>query len=50
MPDGPVWDGTNETLHDDNIIFDNHYEPWKNLIKTTRTVTTGIKGLQQTLR
>ena len=50
MPDGPVWDRTNETLYDDNIIFDNTYELWKNLIKTTITVTTGIKGLQQTLR
>ena len=50
MPDGPVWDGTNATIHDDNLIFDNPYEPWKNLIKTTRTVTTNIKGLQKTLR
>ena len=50
MPDGPVWDCTNATIHDDNLIFDNPYEPWKNLIKTTRTVNTNIKGLQKTLR
>ena len=31
-------------------IFNNPYELWKKLIKTTRTVTTGIKGLQQTIR
>ena len=50
MPDGPVWDGTNATIHDDNLIFDNPYEPWKSLIKTMRIVTTNIKGLQQTIR
>ena len=49
MPDGLVWDGTNATIHDDNLIFDNPYEPWKNLIKPTRTVTTNITGLQQTI-
>ena len=50
MSDGPVWDETNNTILDGSIIFDNPYEPWKNLIKTTRTVTTGIMGLQQTIR
>ena len=34
-------------LQDDNIVPDNPHESWKNV--TTRTVTTSIKRIQQTL-
>ena len=43
MSDGPVWDETNNTIHDDNIIFDNPYEPWKNL-KNNMNVHNRNKG------
>ena len=44
----PVWDSTHLQFDDDAINFDNPYEPWKN-IKLTKTVTTWIKGIQETL-
>ena len=44
----PVWDGTHLQFDDDAINFDNPYEPWKN-IKLTKTVTTSIKGILETL-
>ena len=44
----PVWDSTHLELDDEDINFDNSYEPWKNVTKLTKTVTTSIKGIQQT--
>lgn len=49
MTDRPVWDGRHLEYQDEEIIFDNPYEPWKNITKTTRTVTTSIRGIQQAL-
>ena len=45
----PVWDSTHLQYDDDEIQFDNPYEPWKNVTKLTKTVTTSIKGIQETL-
>ena len=45
----PVWDSTHIQFDDDEINFDNPYEPWKNITKLTKTVTTSIKGIQETL-
>ena len=44
----PVCDSTHLELDDEDINFDNPYEPWKNVTKLTKTVTTSIKGIQQT--
>ena len=49
MSDRPAWDGTHLEFQDDDIVFDNIYEPWKKVTKTTRTITITIKGIQQTL-
>ena len=45
----PVWDSTHIQFDDDEINFDNPYEPWKNITKLTKTVTTSMKGIQETL-
>ena len=45
----PVWDSIHLQFDDDDINFDNPYEPWKNITKLTKTVTTSIKGIQETL-
>ena len=45
----PVWDSTHIQFDNNEIQFDNPYEPWKNIIKQTKTVTTSIKGIQETL-
>ena len=45
----PVWDSTHLEFDDDDITFDNPYEPWENVTKLTKTVTTSIKGIQETL-
>ena len=45
----PVWDSTHLQFDDEDINLDNPYEPWKNVTKLTKTVTTSIKGIQQTL-
>ena len=45
----PVWDSTHLEYDDDDITFDNPYVPWKNVTKLTKTVTTSIKGIQETL-
>ena len=45
----PVWDSTHVQFDNDEINFDNPYEPWKNITKLTKTVTTSIKGIQETL-
>ena len=47
MPNGPVWDGTNTTLQNDNIVFYNKYE---NITKSIKLVPTSIKGIQRTFR
>ena len=41
----PVWDSTHLEFNND----DNPYEPWKNVKKWTKTVTTSIKGIEETL-
>ena len=45
----PVWDSTHLEFDDEDINFDNPYEPWKIVTKLTKAVTTSIKGIQQTL-
>ena len=50
MPNWPVQDGTNTTLQNDSIIFNNPYEPLKNITQSIKTVTRSIKGIQQTFR
>ena len=45
----PVWDSTQLEFDDKDINFNNPYEPWKNVTKLTKTLTTSIKGIQQTL-
>ena len=45
----PVWDSTHIQFDNNEINFDNPYEPWKNITKLTKTVTTSIKGTQETL-
>ena len=47
MSAGPACDGSHMDLQDDDIVPDNPYESWKNV--TTWTVTTSIKGIQQTV-
>ena len=47
MSAGPACDGSHLDLQDDDIVPDNPHESWKNV--TTRTVTTSIKRIQQTL-
>lgn len=49
MSAGPAWEDSHLDLQDDDIVLDNPYESWKNVTRTTRTVTTSIKGIQQTL-
>ena len=48
-PNIPVWDSTHLEFNNDEITFGNPYEPWKNVKKWTKTVTTSIKGIQETL-
>ena len=45
----PVSDSTHIQFDDDEINFDNPYEPWKNITKLTKTVTTSMKGIQEAL-
>ena len=45
----PVWDSTHIQFDNDEINCDNPCEPWKNITKLTKTVTTSIKGIQETL-
>ena len=45
----PVWYSTHLEFDDEGINFDNLYEAWKNVTKLTKTVTTSIKSIQQTL-
>ena len=45
----PVWDSTHLEFDDEDINFDNPYEPWKIVTKLIKAVTTSIKGIQQTL-
>ena len=44
----PVWDSTHLQFDDDDRNFDNPYEPWKNITKLTKRVTTSIKGIHET--
>ena len=41
----PAQDTTHIQPHNDEINSDNPYEPWKNITKLTKTVTTPIKGI-----
>ena len=45
----PARDTTHIQPDNDKINSDNPYEPWKNITKLTKTVTTSIKGIQETL-
>ena len=45
----PARDTTHIQPDNDEINSDNPYEPWKNITKLTKTVTTTIKGIQETL-
>ena len=45
----PVWNSIHLEFDDEDINFNNPYEPWKNVTKIAKTVITSIKGIQQTL-
>ena len=48
-----VWDGSNNTLHydnDDNLGYNDLYEPWLNVILSVKTATANINKTQKLLR
>lgn len=48
-----IWDGTNTSLNSDNnddLGYNDLYEPWKNIIVSVETATANIGRIQNTLR
>ena len=49
MTDGPVWHERYIQYQDQEIVFDNPYEPWHNVTETTRTFIASTREIQHAL-
>ena len=53
MTEHTIWDGTNDNIHTNNnedLGFNHHCEPWKNMTKLVKTVTASIRAIQNIYR